>query len=102
MSASNSTITLRASELAQAFGRLVRSRRQALRMSQDQVALATGVGRRFLIDLEAGKLSCQLGRSLVVAEILGLRPIELMTGQQPVAAAISSLPELPELEESDD
>jgi transcriptional regulator with XRE-family HTH domain len=47
------------------FGSLIRSRRKALRMRQDQLALATGVGRRFLIELEAGKSSCQLGRSLL-------------------------------------
>ena len=41
-------------------------------MRQDQLALATGVGRRFLIELEGGKPSCQLGRSLLVAQALGL------------------------------
>jgi transcriptional regulator with XRE-family HTH domain len=63
----------RASEAARSFGSLIRSRRQALAMSQDQLALATGVGRRFLIELEAGKPSCHLGRSLIVAEALGLQ-----------------------------
>ena len=33
--------------VAHAFGSLVRSRRKAMRMRQDQLALATGVGRRF-------------------------------------------------------
>jgi DNA-binding XRE family transcriptional regulator len=47
-------------------------------MTQDELALATGVGRRFLIDLEAGKASCQLGRSLLVAEALGLRLSDLI------------------------
>jgi len=32
--------------VAHAFGSLVRSRRKAMRMRQDQLALATGVGRR--------------------------------------------------------
>src|SRR5829696_6591644 len=67
-----STVDRRASETALAFGSLIRSRRKALNMRQDQLSLATGVGRRFLIDLEAGKPSCQLGRSLMVAEALGL------------------------------
>ena len=35
--------------VAHAFGSLVRSRRKAMRMRQDQLALATGVGRRFVI-----------------------------------------------------
>ena len=59
---------------ASAFGALIRARRKALKMRQNQLALATGVGRRFLIDLEGGKPSCQLGRSLLVAEALGLTP----------------------------
>ena len=93
--------TLRAAELARAFGALVRRRRHALAMSQDQLALATGVGRRFLIDLEAGKSSCQLGRSLIVAEALGLRPTELMHAAQNVSGAggVLTIPDLPELEE---
>lgn len=61
------------------FGALVRERREALRMRQDDLALATGVGRRFILELEAGKPSCQLGRALVVAAAVGLRPFDLMS-----------------------
>ena len=64
-------------------------------MRQDELALATGVGRRFLIDLEAGKSSCQLGRSLVVADALGLRIADAPTaGGQ--AATAQELPDLPD------
>jgi transcriptional regulator with XRE-family HTH domain len=63
---------------AKHFGALVRERREALKMRQDDLALATGVGRRFILELEAGKQSCQLGRSLVVAAAVGLRPFDLM------------------------
>lgn len=63
----------RAERKAAQFGAAIRERRVAARMTQDQVALATGVGRRFLIDLEAGKASCYLGLSLLVAEAVGLR-----------------------------
>jgi transcriptional regulator with XRE-family HTH domain len=62
----------RAQDIAKAFGLLVRSQRQAMNLSQDELALLTGVGRRFIIELEAGKPSCQLGRSLLVARELGL------------------------------
>ncbi len=79
------------SKVALAFGSLIRSRRKMLKMRQDQLALATGVGRRFLIDLEAGKPTCQLGRSLMVAEALGLI---VTSGTQ--AAAMQELPDLPE------
>jgi DNA-binding XRE family transcriptional regulator len=84
----------RASEAALAFGSLIRCRRKALKMRQDQLALATGVGRRFLIDLEAGKPSCQLGRSLLVADALGLLANMITTGG--LSATAQELPDLPE------
>jgi transcriptional regulator with XRE-family HTH domain len=92
-----SALERRASEAALAFGLLIRSRRKAMKMRQDQLALATGVGRRFLIDLEAGKSSCQLGRSLLVAEAVGLRQADLLTSGSPsqIATALE-LPDLPE------
>src|SRR3954452_8934604 len=90
-----SVVDRRCSEAALAFGSLIRSRRKALRMRQDQLALATGVGRRFLIDLEAGKSSCQLGRSLLVANALGLRLVDMQTVGDPAANA-QELPDLPD------
>jgi DNA-binding XRE family transcriptional regulator len=95
MDANDSGVGHRASEAASDFGAMIRSRRKALRMRQDQLALATGVGRRFLIDLEAGKPSCQLGRSLLVANALGLGlsgPTIDASGSDP-----SELPDLPEV-----
>src|SRR5215510_5276335 len=90
-----SAVDRRCSEAASAFGSLIRSRRKALRMRQDQLALAAGVGRRFLIDLEAGKSSCQLGRSLMVAETLGISLPEMLSANGlPVAA--QDFPDLPE------
>src|SRR5260370_971749 len=50
-------VSSRAKDIAKAFGLLVRSHRQAMNLSPDQLALLTGVGRRFIIDLEAGKPS---------------------------------------------
>ena len=91
MDSKDSAVNRRASEAAFAFGALIRSRRKVLKMRQDQLALATGVGRRFLIDLEAGKPSCQLGRSLLVAEALGL-------GGPPKTATTLELPDLPQEE----
>jgi transcriptional regulator with XRE-family HTH domain len=102
MSNDESAVDRRASEAASAFGSLIRSRRKALKMRQDQLALATGVGRRFLIELEAGKPSCQLGRSLLVAESVGLRPTDLpASGASSQAAIASELPDLPEQVEPD-
>jgi transcriptional regulator with XRE-family HTH domain len=86
----------RSSEAASAFGSLIRSRRKAMNLHQDQVALATGVGRRFLIDLEAGKPSCQLGRSLLVAQALGLELAKILSGDPSQSATAAELPDLPE------
>jgi transcriptional regulator with XRE-family HTH domain len=85
----------KASEAALAFGSLIRGRRKALKMRQDQLALATGVGRRFLIELEAGKHSCQLGRSLLVADALGLRLTDMRPAGD-LSATAQELPDLPE------
>jgi DNA-binding XRE family transcriptional regulator len=76
---------------ARRFGKLVRERREALGMRQDDLALATGVGRRFVIELEAGKPSCQLGKSLVVAIAVGLRPFDLISAEDD-----AMLPDFPE------
>ena len=99
MDSKDSAVNRRASEAAFAFGALIRSRRKVLKMRQDQLALATGVGRRFLIDLEAGKPSCQLGRSLLVAEALGLRSAGgPLLGGPPKTATTPELPDLPQEE----
>jgi transcriptional regulator with XRE-family HTH domain len=95
MDSKDSAVDRRASEAAFVFGTLIRSRRKVLKMRQDQLALATGVGRRFLIDLESGKPSCQLGRSLLVAEALGIKSVDVL---KPARSSQSSL-ELPELAE---
>jgi transcriptional regulator with XRE-family HTH domain len=71
-----SVLDRRVLQAALAFGALIRSRRKDLKMRQSDLALATGVGRRFLIELEAGKPTCQLGRSLAVAEAVGLKLID--------------------------
>ena len=104
MNNDESTVDRRALETALAFGSMVRSRRKALNMRQDQLALATGVGRRFLIELESGKPSCQLGRSLLVAYALGLKPADIPTSSVPPrSTSTPDLPDLPdEVEEPDD
>jgi len=81
---------------------MIRGRRKALKLRQDQLALATGVGRRFLIELEAGKPSCQLGRSLLVAEALGFTPADILARRDPSAAEAADLPDLPDAMEEPD
>jgi len=110
MDGDESAVDRTAGEAALAFGSFIRSRRKALKMRQDELALATGVGRRFLIELEAGKPSCQLGRSLLVAEALGLRPAEILASGGPSQSTVvpeppdpsQELPDLPEEVEEPD
>jgi transcriptional regulator with XRE-family HTH domain len=97
MGEDENTIERRAAETALAFGSSIRRRRKALNMRQDDLALATGVGRRFLIDLEAGKPTCQLGRSLLVADALGLRVAEFLASESLSLGAPTSGQELPDL-----
>jgi y4mF family transcriptional regulator len=79
---------------AQRFGALVRERRESLKLRQDDLALASNVGRRFIIDLEAGKPNCQLGKALAVAAAVGLRPFDLMSESNSDDNAL--LPDLPD------
>jgi len=103
MESDESSTDRRASGTASAFGSMIRDRRKALKMRQDQLALATGVGRRFLIELEAGKASCQLGRSLLVAEALGFSAADMLARREQFAtAAAPDLPDLPDVLEEPD
>jgi transcriptional regulator with XRE-family HTH domain len=98
----DSSVEQRALATASAFGSLIRGRRKELKIRQAQLALATGVGRRFLIELEAGKPSCQLGRSLLVAQALGFKPADILGSQTPADYAGPELPDLiEEAQESD-
>jgi y4mF family transcriptional regulator len=57
---------------SKSFGLLIRRERKAQKLTQEQLAGLTGVGVRFVRELEAGKESCQFGRALQVAAALGL------------------------------
>lgn len=54
-----------------AVGKIVRTTRKACRMRQDELAGAAGVGLRFVVELEAGKPTAQLGKVLQVLSALG-------------------------------
>ncbi len=57
---------------AKSFGEKVRSCRKALKMTQRELALAIGVGERFIVDLEQGKETCQLEKALRAAKAVGM------------------------------
>ena len=95
MDIGESAVARRASAAASAFGSAIRSRRKELKIRQAELALATGVSRGFVIDVEAGKTSCQLGRSLLVAEALGLKPADILATYN--SGPLATGPELPDL-----
>ena len=54
-------------------GEIVRKSRKQQGLTQPQLAMACGTGVRFIVDLEAGKATCQIGKVLNVIQMLGLR-----------------------------
>jgi HTH-type transcriptional regulator / antitoxin HipB len=54
------------------IGALIRETRKRLRVTQKDLALTAGTGLRFVIDLEKGKETCELGKSLRVLQTLGI------------------------------
>ena len=79
-------------EQAARFGALVRERRKAMGMTQSELAFATGVGRRFIVELESGKPSSHLGRALLAASAVGLRVVDVLASERPRF----DLPDLPD------
>jgi y4mF family transcriptional regulator len=55
----------------QELGEALRSARKRLGLTQPQLALAAGVGVRFIVDLEGGKPTVRLDSLMRVIEALG-------------------------------
>ena len=59
-------------QTAEQLGAVIRARRKQLRITQKKLAMACGTGLRFIVDLEKGKPSCQIGKALLILRSLGL------------------------------
>ena len=57
----------------QAIGQIIRENRKRLCVTQKDLALTSGTGLRFVIDLEKGKETCQIGKVLTVLQTLGIQ-----------------------------
>ena len=57
----------------QQIGQLIRDTRKALGVTQKDLALTSGTGLRFVIDLEKGKETCEIGKALTVLQTLGIK-----------------------------
>jgi HTH-type transcriptional regulator/antitoxin HipB len=58
---------------AQEIGQIARECRKRLGVTQKDLALTSGTGLRFIIELEKGKETCQIGKVLTVLQTLGIR-----------------------------
>ena len=54
------------------LGSIVRQVRKEQGLTQEQLAATTGVGVRFIRELEQGKESCHIGKALTVVSMLGI------------------------------
>lgn len=62
---------IRAIRTTEQLGNALRAGRKQLGLTQPQLALAAGVGVRFIVDLEAGKPTLRLEHVLRVVDALG-------------------------------
>jgi HTH-type transcriptional regulator/antitoxin HipB len=67
----------------QQIGTLIRTTRKRLGVTQKDLALASGTGLRFVVDLERGKETCEIGKTLTILQTLGIK----LTFTPPSAAA---------------
>jgi y4mF family transcriptional regulator len=56
----------------QQIGELIKTARKSLGVTQRALAMTSGTGLRFIIELEKGKPTCQCGKVLTVINTLGL------------------------------
>ena len=59
-------------QTAEQLGTVIRARRKQLRITQKELAMTCGTGLRYIVDLEKGKPTCQIGKALLILHSLGL------------------------------
>ncbi len=77
------------------FGALIRQKRKKLRLTQEELATRCGVGVRFIIEVEAGKPSCHLGKALTAAVEVGLHLDDMPSGADVTATEDDPLSQIP-------
>lgn len=66
------------------IGQIVRSARKNIGVTQRELSLTSGTGMRFIVELERGKPTCQIGKVLVVLNTLGV--VSSLTPPPPIEA----------------
>lgn len=57
---------------AQDIAILIKTERKKQNLTQTELAGLCNVGLRFIVDIEAGKETCQIGKVLKVLDVLGI------------------------------
>jgi y4mF family transcriptional regulator len=73
------------------LGRVVRERRRALDLSQEQLADRAGVSRQWVVALEAGKERAELGLTLRLLRSLDLNVFVEEAGDDDLLAAMRGI-----------
>jgi y4mF family transcriptional regulator len=55
------------------IGRLIHDTRRSLGVTQKELALTSGTGMRFIIELEKGKETAEIGKVLTILQTLGIQ-----------------------------
>jgi y4mF family transcriptional regulator len=55
------------------IGKIIRDTRKRMGVTQKNLALTSGTGLRFIIDLEKGKETCEIGKALRILHTLGIK-----------------------------
>ena len=55
------------------IGQIIKQVRKKIGVTQRSLALTSGTGLRFIIELEKGKPTCQIGKVLTVMRTLGFK-----------------------------
>jgi y4mF family transcriptional regulator len=73
-------------ETAFDLGQRIKDRRRALGLTQRQLAMAINSGERFIVELEAGKPTCQIGKALAAARAVGIKLVDtsLLTAREDI------------------
>ncbi|MEW5822608.1 MAG: helix-turn-helix transcriptional regulator [Cyanobacteriota bacterium] len=54
------------------IGNIIKKARKDQQMTQTELAAVAGVGVRFIVDIEKGKQTCEIGKTLNVLRMLGI------------------------------
>lgn len=73
-------------QTAAELGAVLRAQRKAQGLTLEQLSGLSGLGMRFLSELERGKATAELGKTLKVAQLLGLDCHLVPRSQSPLLA----------------